>query len=249
MANPPCVLITGVNGGIGQALAEVFHSNGYFVLGTDLDKSPVGDFCSAYVSSNLIDFVRKEAVAIEVAERMREFFPDGELNVLINNAATQILGGADSLTRDAWHDTLDVNVLGSFFLTQAFLTNLTAGRGVVLNIGSVHARLTKKDFVAYATSKAALEGMTRALAVDLGHRVRVNCISPGAIYTDMLLSGFNGDENNIDLLAAKHPRKIIGKPYEVASLARALVDTRLDFLTGASIPLDGGISCCLSDLK
>ena len=243
-----CALITGVNGGIGQALAEVFQSHGYFVVGTDKGQKPSSSFCSAYRSMDLIEFVRDETYANTQTQELKSLFPGGELNVLINNAAIQILGGASSLTREQWQDTLDTNLLASFFLTQAFLPNLSCCDGVVLNIGSVHARLTKKDFVAYATSKAALEGMTRALAVDLGEKVRVNCISPGAIHTEMLLSGFGGDAEKLEKLAAKHPRNSIGKPSEVARLAFALVDRKLNFLSGASIPLDGAISCTLNDL-
>ena len=197
---------------------------------------------------DLIEFVRDETYANTQTQELKSLFPSGELNVLINNAAIQILGGANSLTREQWRDTLDANLLASFFLTQAFLPNLSCCDGVVLNIGSVHARLTKRDFVAYATSKAALEGMTRSLAVDLGEKVRVNCISPGAIDTSMLLQGFHGKAEKIKELASMHPRNRIGTPDEVALLAVLFANQRLSFLSGASVSLDGGISSLLSDL-
>lgn len=243
-----CALITGVNGGIGQALAEVFQSHGYFVVGTDKGQEPSSSFCSVYRSMDLIEFVRDETYANAQAQELKSLFPGGELNVLVNNAAIQILGGANSLTREQWRDTLDANVLACFFLTQAFLPNLSCCDGVVLNIGSVHARLTKRDFVAYATSKAALEGMTRSLAVDLGEKVRVNCISPGAIDTAMLLQGFHGEAEKIKELASRHPRNRIGTPDEVALLAVLFANQRLSFLSGASVSLDGAISSLLSDL-
>ena len=94
----------------------------------------------------------------------------------MNNAAVQILAPADAITFDQWRETLDTNLLAPFLLTQALLPELERGRGSVVNVASIHANLTKPGFVAYATSKAALVGLTRSLAVDLGGRVRVNAV-------------------------------------------------------------------------
>ena len=95
-------------------------------------------------------------------------------DALMNNAAVQILGGFDSLTRSDWQQTLRVNLLAPCIWKQALMPGLEAAKGSVVNISSIHARLTKKNFVAYATSRAALSDMTRAMAADLGGRVRVN---------------------------------------------------------------------------
>jgi NAD(P)-dependent dehydrogenase (short-subunit alcohol dehydrogenase family) len=107
--------------------------------------------------------------------------------------------------------------------------------------------LTKKNFVAYATSKAALSGMTKAMAVDLGGRVRVNAIEPAAIETDMLKAGFEGKSELYRQLEAYHPLGRIGRPEEVARLALAMIEGGIDFLDGACVGLDGGISGCLID--
>src|SRR3546814_5507046 len=106
---------------------------------------------------------------------------------------------------------------------------------MVLNIRSIHARLTKPGFAAYATSKAALSGLTRAMAVELGSRVRVNAIEPAAIATPMLRAGFADNENGYRQLNDLHPSGNIGSPDELAQLARLLIASDNNFLNGAEI--------------
>jgi len=240
-------LITGAAGGIGRALVEVFRSAGFRVIASDRTRKPEGMVCDLYLAADLISLVNDEACANTVVGAVREALHGRGLNVLINNAAIQILGGADSLRREDWRTTLDVNLLAPFLLTQALLPELEAVKGSVINVGSIHARLTKKNFVAYATSKAALAGMTRALAVDLGPRVRVNAIEPAAVETDMLRAGFAGSSDRYRQLLGHHPQQRIGQPTEVARLALAIADGGMDFLHGACLSLDGGIGGCLHD--
>jgi NAD(P)-dependent dehydrogenase (short-subunit alcohol dehydrogenase family) len=169
------------------------------------------------------------------------------LAALINNAAVQIVKPSAALTTDDWNRTLNVNLLAPFLLTQALLDELTASHGAVVNISSIHAMQTKPGFVAYATSKAALNGLTRSLAVDLGGRVRVNSICPAAIDTPMLREGFAGREESFDRLAQMHPAGRIGEPAEVAALAVFLASDASAFMTGADIAIDGGIGARLRD--
>jgi NAD(P)-dependent dehydrogenase (short-subunit alcohol dehydrogenase family) len=240
-------VITGAAGGIGQALVREFASAGYEVIGVDRQTSPAGLPCALYLQADLERTAAEERYAAEVFERVRAFLRGRGLDALVNNAAVQILGGAETLTRSDWHTTLDVNLIAPFVWTQALVAELEQAGGCVLNVSSVHARLTKKDFVAYATSKAALSGMTRALAVDLGSRVRVNAIEPAAIGTQMLKAGFAGNAQALAALESCHPAGRIGEPEEVAALARQVVETGGRFLHGACIALDGGISGTLHD--
>jgi NAD(P)-dependent dehydrogenase (short-subunit alcohol dehydrogenase family) len=117
----------------------------------------------------------------------------------------------------------------------------------VINIASIHALLTKPRFSAYATSKSALIGLTRALAVELGGRVRVNAISPAAIATPMLESGFSEDPEGLNRLAAYHPSACIGVPDDVARAALCLAEVKGAFLNGAIVGVDGGIGARLHD--
>jgi NAD(P)-dependent dehydrogenase (short-subunit alcohol dehydrogenase family) len=153
----------------------------------------------------------------------------------------------DSLTRSDWQSTLDINLVAPFLLTQALLPELERAEGAVVNISSIHAKLTKANFVAYATSKAALSGMTRAMAVDLGARVRVNAIEAAAIDTEMLRAGFASSPAGLDELADYHPSGAIGTPRELAKLCLYLATSESPFLDGATIGLDGGISGRLFD--
>src|SRR3546814_11631159 len=110
-------------------------------------------------------------------------------------------------------------------LSQALLPELAANEGIILNIGSVHARATKKEFVSYATSKAALHGLTRALAIDLGPDIRVVCLAPAAVATPMLTAGFVGKEEAFAQLKQCHALERIATPDEIA-------DTACFFLSG-----------------
>lgn len=240
-------LVTGAAGGIGRALAQTFCDAGYRVIATDCTPQPVELPCFVYLEADLARFAEDEAYAAETFAGVRSALDGKGLNVLVNNAAVQILGGADNLTRNDWRQTLDVNLLAPFLLTQGLLPELEAVKGCVVNIGSIHARLTKRNFLAYSTSKAALAGMTRALAVDLGPRVRINAIEPAAIETDMLRAGFAGGPESYDQLESCHPQLRIGRPDEVARLTLGIAQGGLNFLHGACIALDGGISGRLFD--
>jgi NAD(P)-dependent dehydrogenase (short-subunit alcohol dehydrogenase family) len=240
-------VVTGAAGGIGQVLAAEFERAGYRVIATDVLPRPDGLVCRRFMQVDVERTVADEAYAAEVLGEIATEVGERGLGVLINNAAVQILGGIDSLTRADWRRTLDVNLVAPFVWAQALLPALERARGCIINISSIHARLTKRHFVAYATSKAALSGMTRALAVDLGGRVRVNAIEPAAISTPMLEAGFIDHPDRFEQLRHAHPVGRIGTPVEVASLALALGDGHMGFVNGACVSLDGAIGARLHD--
>lgn len=242
------VLITGCLGGIGRALVEAFAGAGYAVIGIDL-AADAGDHTPAlqrYLSVDLYRLCTEESYRSAVLSSVQEAC-EGSLNVLINNAAWQVVKPTQALTLDDWNRTQHVNVTAPFLLSQALIPALERQTGCVINIASIHGQLTKPEFVAYATSKTALVGMTRAMAVDLGGRVRVNAICPAAIATPMLVAGFNGREAAFKELASMHPAGRIGQPEEVARTCLLIADPQLGFLTGACISLDGGIGARLHD--
>lgn len=243
----PITLVTGAAGGIGRAIVQRFSAQGYRVLALDCSAKPDDLVCWQYRQVDLEQLVVNSAYTAKCLSDIAELIGNDGLAVLVNNAAVQVLGGVSSLTMGDWHKTLDVNLLAPFVLTQALLPQLEAAGGCVINISSVHARLTKPNFVAYATSKAALSGMTRAMAVDLGRRVRINAIEPAAIATEMLKAGFAGHPEQYVKLEKCHPQGRIGSPDEVAALAISIADGDLRFLHGACVGLDGGISGRLHD--
>jgi NAD(P)-dependent dehydrogenase (short-subunit alcohol dehydrogenase family) len=241
------VLITGAAGGIGRALVQEFHAANYAVIATDRMVKPADLPCTHYFQADLAQTVSDAEYGNRVLEEVKSAIGSNGLHALVNNAAIQILGGTDALSRDDWQHTLNVNLLAPFFWAQALLPELETAKGCIVNISSIHARLTKKNFVAYATSKAALSGMTRAMAVDLGPRVRVNAIEPAAIETEMLKAGFENEQELFQLLKNCHPQHRIGQSAEVARLAFAIVAGGINFMHGTAVGLDGGIGACLFD--
>ncbi|MCR9249735.1 MAG: SDR family oxidoreductase [bacterium] len=240
------VLVTGALGGIGKALCKVFFENDYRVIGLDLQATeniPNTDVCIALdLNRYTIDNNYREEQNAKLAENC-----DG-LVALVNNAAVQILGGSNEIQISDWSETLSVNLTAPMLLSQWALPNLIKNEGSIINISSIHQNLTKPRFVSYATSKSALVGLTKAMAVDLSGKVRVNCISPAAIETDMLRAGFENNEEALLSLKKLHPVQRIGYPEEVARLALFLASEEAKFINGANLQLDGGISSVLHDL-
>jgi NAD(P)-dependent dehydrogenase (short-subunit alcohol dehydrogenase family) len=238
-------LITGALGGIGQALCSEFRKAGYFVIGTDKRDGKCD--CEAFLNVDIRDLYLQASVREKVTADVRRIVGEHGLKVLVNNAATQVLNRTDDIKTTDWDDTLQTNLIAPFLLTQALLSDLEKAKGSVVNIASIHSVATKPTFVCYATSKAALVGMTRALAVDLGPRVRVNAINPAATATPMLLAGFEGKSKEFDELAKKHPLERIAQPWEVAKTAIFLASDDAAFISGACLHIDGGIGGRLND--
>lgn len=238
-------LITGSEGGIGEALCRKFRTAGFKVIGLDLERqSAIHD---VFVQCDLIQLCQNDAYRAGILVEIRRHCAENQLKVLINNAAVQILKATEELGADDWHQTMNVNVVAPFLLAQGLLVNLEAGAGSVINIASVHAQATKPTFVCYATSKAALVGLTKAMAVDLGPRVRINAICPAATATPMLRAGFEDNPEAFAQLSHMHPRGRIADPAEIAEIAFFLASSQADFLTGTALYADGGICARLHD--
>lgn len=237
------VIVTGAAGGIGAALVAAFEAAGWDVVGTDRvasgrDAHVVGDL------GRCADPADADGRALVEALRART---GGRLGAIVHNAAYQVVRDSAALTADDWRLTLDVNLLAPFWLTMAFREELEANAGSMLALSSIHEKLTKPGFVAYATSKAALSGLVRAMAVDLGGRIRCNAICPAAIATPMLRAGFDGRPEAYRQLEAHHPSGRIGQPEEIARLAVYLCSDATGFMNGACIDVSGGISARLHD--
>lgn len=241
------VIITGACGGIGRALVKAYIEAGYFVLATD-SREALPEFSE--VKFFKID-LRETVVDIRIREeclgRLRSELVSYKLVALINNAAEQMVKPIEEVTYEDWNSVLSVNLLAPFFWTQYFLDLLEESSGSVLNISSIHARQTKKDFSVYATSKAALSGLTRLMSIELGARIRVNVLEPAAISTQMLESGFEGNPSGRLALDSYHPTNRIGTTEEIASVALFVTSEKCGFLNGASIAVDGGIGNLLHD--
>ena len=239
------VLITGVSGGIGKSLADGFKNAGYYVIGLDVIENP-----NSNIDKFLLSDLDKYAVDLEYRNKINTQILSytNDIEVLINNAAVQILDHIKELKIEDWKKTMNVNLTAPLLLSQLLAPQLEANNGNIINIASIHQQQTKPGFISYASSKSALIGLTKALAIDFNGKVRVNAISPAAIDTEMLRAGFANDESKIEQLNAIHPSGRIGKPDEVAQVALFIADVKSGFINGSNISLDGGISVVLKDL-
>ena len=247
MNSNKCVIITGACGGIGRALVAAYVNEGYRVIATD-SKPSLLEFANVeFFQLDLKQTVLDSSFRHEALGAIRTSIGTDSLFALINNAAEQIIKPIENVNLEDWNSVLSVNLLAPFFWTQYFLDLLELAPGSVLNISSIHARQTKKEFSVYATSKAALSGLTRLLSIELGSRVRVNAIEPGAISTQMLEAGFESSPEQRRLLDDYHPTNRIGTVDEVAQVALFVTSESCTFLNGACLSVDGGIGNLLHD--
>lgn len=234
-------LITGGGTGIGAAIARRLAEEGAKV-------ALVGRR-TALITANAETLRRQGYEALAVpgdvatnAEQMIETVVQhfGGLDVLVNNAAVAAGLDMDEMTVDAWRQVLEVNLDGAFALVLHAQPHLVARRGCVLHISSISAVSGEFDDIAYATSKAALEGFSRRLAVELAPRgVRSNVIRPGLIRTEAFA------DLPDDFFATQLPMIPLhrfGTPEDIALAAAFLCSRDAGFITGAVLTIDGGES-------
>lgn len=241
-------LVTGVSGGIGNAIAERFRHDGWRTVGTDVEVARDQVAADRFVRADLADPAAIESL-LESVEKT-----EGRLDVVVNNAAAQICPPFDALTIDDWDRTMAVNLRAPFWLVRCGLGLLEAAAGAVVNVSSVHAVATSSQMAGYAASKGGLSALTRAMAMDLAPRgIRVNAVLPGAVDTPMLRAGLArghaGDgsiDAQLDIFAARHPVGRVGRPDEIAEAVLFLSDSeRSSYVTGASLVVDGGVTARL----
>jgi NAD(P)-dependent dehydrogenase (short-subunit alcohol dehydrogenase family) len=237
------VLVTGASGGIGGAVSDVLHARGWQVTGLDVRPRPPGTIASEDWQAVEVDVADRRALSEAVAVARGA----GPITALVHAAAVQPVGPAGSLGLDVWERCLQVNVLALEQLVAECLDDLRRAHGAVVAVSSVHARATTREMAAYATSKAALEGWTRAAALDLAPQVRVNAVAPGAVHTPMLVEGLGRrpEDGSVDQaisrLAARTPLGVVAQPVQLARLVAALLDDDVTgFVTGAVFAADGG---------
>ena len=238
------VVITGALGGIGSVLCRIFAENNYKVIG--VDKKTSGNFNQKLINYDISTIPSDKKAFADFTEEIL-YESDGKIDCVVNNAALQIVKGIEELDWNDWEMTFQTNLFAPAFIVKAFLPQLRAAKGTVINISSIHASLTKKNFTAYSTSKGALVSLTRAMALDLAPDIRVNAVIPAATDTPMLREGFIGNDNGFALLGHYHPMDRIGKPEEIAEAVVFLASEKASFMTGTCIWVDGGIGGVLSD--
>ena len=243
------VLITGVGGGIGAATAQLFHRYGWYVIGVDLNTPKNGlTSVDCFIQADVADTLGWSQIADKVSTTVKHI--DG----LVNNAATQLCKPLVETTPEEWDRVMAVNLRSVYLGVRQMYPLMTFTSASVVNVSSVHAIATSTQIAAYAASKGGMLALTRALALELAPKIRVNAVLPGAVDTGMLRSGLsrghvqgNDSDELVAELGKKHVLGRVGQTEEIAEAIYFLTDSkRSSFMTGQSLVVDGGATARLS---
>ena len=236
--------ITGSSRGIGRAVAVRLAEEGYAVGINCLHSKALAEQLAEQLRARGREAAAFQAdvadrTAITAAIRAAEDALGGPVSLLVNNAGIAEQHLFQDVTDAFWHRIFSVNVDGAFHAIQAVLPAMLHEKaGCIVNISSIWGQRGASCEVAYSTTKAALIGLTRSLAMELApSHIRVNCVAPGVINTDMVQ--VLGEETLADL-ARETPLGRLGTPEDIANAVAFLADERASFLTGQVLTADGG---------
>lgn len=237
-------IVTGGGSGIGLAIAQKFTENNIrtIIIGRDEKKlqdakQQLGDLCVT-VS---FDINNLPAIPSLVEDFIKEF---GAVDILVNNAGINLKKEFTEVTDEEFDRIIKTNVSAAFALTREVVKQmLQKGSGSIINISSMASQYGLPKVIAYTASKSAIEGMTRAMAVELSPKgIRVNCIAPGFIATDMSAKALNNDPERKQKVLSRTPMGVLGETLDVAEAAFFLASDAAKYITGVVLPVDGGNS-------
>lgn len=243
------VVITGSGSGIGRACALEFAKAGASVVVADIDLQSAEMTVQKILAVNgkaiacQVDVSQPDSVAALVDKTIKEY---SKIDTLVNNAAVQVNKTIADTTVLEWNNQMAVNVGGVFLCSKFFLPYLKITKGSIVNMSSVNGFFVESSCAGYCASKAAIIGLTKAMAIDHGHEgIRVNCICPGYIDAGLAAGYFQSQDDPAQARADAgklHALWRIGRPEEVANVAMFLSSDEASFITGSSYVVDGGFS-------
>lgn len=239
-------LVTGSASGIGEAIAKILERAGAFVYVADLDAGNgsrvAGELANAeFVKINLAEKTDCERTAKKVLDTK------GKLDILVNNAGIGHVGTLLETTEEDLDRLFAVNVRGMFSLTKAFLPSMIARNyGVIINTSSIGGVVAVRDRLAYCTTKFAVIGFTKCLALDHAHQgIRANAICPGRVETPFVkkrIAEYPDPEKAYAEMAATQALGRMGTPEEIAASVLYLASDEAAFVTGTAFEIDGGFA-------
>ncbi len=246
-AHRPVALITGGGTGIGAATARRLASDGYRVTVTGRRPQPIEGVAAEVGGLAIVADTSVETDCLRAVELTLERF--GRIDTVVANAGVEAMGSATDLDLDEWHQVMRVNVDGVLLTVRSATDALIASRGSIVVVSSVAGLTAGPSYAAYVTSKTAVLGLVRSLAVDLGpHGIRANAVCPGWVDTEM-------SRREVEALAAETAttteearRRLVGflplarmaRPQEIAGAIAFLAGPDSSFVTGTALVADGG---------
>ncbi len=247
------VVITGGAKGIGAGCTKVFHRENAQVVILDRDEE-----ASTQLSESLGDRALFIKCDISDEQQVKEAMDQtvakfGSLDVLVNNAGIIRYSKVTETSEDEWDSVLDINLKGAFFCAKHAIPYMEEkGKGVVVNMSSVQSFVTQEKVAAYVTSKAALIGLTRSIAVDYAPEIRSVAICPGGVDTPMNDEAFQQSADpeevrreTVDL----HLVKRMADPEEIGEFVAFVASDKGSFITGQPLRIDGGVGLKISGSK
>jgi 3-oxoacyl-[acyl-carrier protein] reductase len=244
------VLVTGGGSGLGEGVARLFAARGarVTITGRRADKvesvaREIGPACRAVAGDVTKHADREAMLAAAVAH-------GGKLDALVNNAANMYRQAVGEYTEAFLREAFETNVISAMMLSSMAVPLLEKTQGAIVFLGSIHTRRAYPGATPYATTKAAVEGLTRVMAAELGRRkIRVGCVLPGAVSTEInLRAGLFTPEQSAARYAAIAPDHALGRigtSEEIAEAIEYLV--RAEWVTGVSLEVDGGLGLGVSN--
>lgn len=237
-------VVTGGGSGLGYAIAEKFVENNIntIIIGRNEEKlkkakEKLGSRCS-WISFDLNDLDKLPDLVTDIREK------HGQIDILVNNAGIHLKKPFTEVTNEEFQRVILTNLTAVFALSrEASKGMIERNKGVIINISSMAAKYGIPKIIAYTAAKSAIEGMTKAMAVELSpHGVRVNCVAPGFIRTDMSSKALDNDPERKNRVLSRTPMGALGVPEDVAETVVFLSSKKAKYITGTTITVDGGNS-------
>ncbi len=243
--NNKTVVITGGSKGIGASCAELFLQEGATVAVLDIAEST-----NDKIYYQRCDVSVEEEVKSSVANIIQKF---GDIDVLVNNSGIQRYGSVTETTPALWDEVMNVNLKSAFLCSHYCIPSmLNKCGGVIINVASIQSFVSQRNVAAYTTSKTALLGLTRSIAVDYAPHIRCIAVCPGTVDTPMLRDAVSLSPDPVAVMQEcedMHLLKRIAQPNEIAELIKFLCDDKAAFITGQAIRIDGGLGIMIQGSK
>ncbi len=237
-------IVTGGSSGLGLATAKKFTQENIltYIIGRNQERL---ELTAQELGSNCISLSTDLSVLSNILPLVQQIYNEqGHIDILVNNAGINLKKPLTEVTDEEFQKIILTNLTSVFSITREVARLMIAqGSGNIINISSMAAHYGIPKVIAYTASKAGIEGMTRALAVELSPSgIRVNCIAPGFIATAMSSTALDNDPERKQKVLSRTPMGKLGKPEDVANAAYFLTTDEAAFMTGAILPVDGGNS-------